>query len=603
MCWRNQPKWAMRMESAEPIKSQSTTSSRRLAAVMCANIIDHSGRSKPGDVGNIDRTANSIDLFKSLIGDYGGAIANVSDRRILALFDSAEAALRFSVQVQKEFRDQAAWSEDSPTQLRIGLNLGEVVIHDDEVLGHCVPAAEMLLDAAEPNMTLVTAAIRRGAREVAGVTVRPFGQLGSKDISEQTEIFVVEASDENGGVPVGVVHEATPPEPFRNPSVAVLALANLSGDPSNDHLCNGIAEDIIDNLSRFRSLMVIARNSAFRFNLNSQSAHDVQRRLGVRYILGGSLRRADRRLRIAVELIDAETAGVLWSDRFSVTIDELFDVQDEIAGAVAARLSVQIDMVEQRQRSYYPRDMRAHGLVLRGQHLILQFNKVSNLHARRLFEEASELAPDYSRAHSSMSRTHNLDWRYSWSAAPLDSLQLALNLARRSTELDRFDARGFAEVGYALLYKRRHLESLAGYAKAIALNPNDSDIIAEYADALVYAGQPAKSVELLEKAMRLNPYYPDWYLWYLAGAYNHLGRPGDVISTVQRMRNPAEGRRLLAANFALLGMMKEASAEAAEVLRLHPGFSVSEWRQRPPYRDDKLLDRYVDALRRAGLPD
>ncbi len=244
----------------------------------------------------------------------------------------------------------------------------------------------------------------------------------------------------------------------------------------------------------------------------------------MRYILSGSLRRADKRLRIAVELIDAATETALWSDRFNLELEDLFDLQDEIAGAVASRLSSQIDIAEQRQESPHPRDMRAYGLVVRGRHLILKFTKEANWHARRLFEEAIEFAPEYGRAFSALSRTHNLDWRYAWSATPQDSLELAIVLARRAKEFDRLDAHGFAELGYAKLYSKQLEEALVEYAQAMALNPNDSDIIAEYADALVYAEQPQRSVELLEKAMRLNPFYPDWYLWYLADAYDALGR-------------------------------------------------------------------------------
>ena len=289
--------------------------------------------------------------------------------------------------------------------------------------------------------------------------------------------------------------------------------------------------------------MVIARHSAFLFNLNANPTEEVRQRLGVRYILGGSLRRADKRLRIAVELVDAASESVLWSDRFNVELEDLFDVQEEIAGAVAARLSVQIDKAERRQESPYPRDMRAYGLVLRGRHLLLKFTKEANWHARRLFEEAIEIAPDYSRAHSASRRRYNHDWRYSWSMTPKNRSKSAIVFARRAKELDRLDASGFAELGYAKLYWRQHHEALVEYAQALSLNPNDSDIIVEYADALVYAEQPQRAVELLQKAMRLNPYCPDWYLWCLADAYDAMGRSEDAIATVSEctIRQRASG--------------------------------------------------------------
>jgi adenylate cyclase len=569
---------------------------------MFADMVGYSRHMEQDEERNSAQTTRSVELFTSLIGDYGGQVANVAGDGILALFDSAEQALRFAMQMQSEFRDQAVWADGEPIQFRIGLNVGEVMVKDGNVQGHCVNVAARLQAMAEPGGIVVTGAVRDAVRDYSGMLLQPLGRQALKNISEAVEVFAV---GQTGAVParsIEAARAAPPAAPARHPSVAVLALANLSGDPANDHLCEGIAEDVIANLSRFRNLMVIARHSAFLFSLNAYRAREIGRRLGVRYLLSGSVRRAGKRFRLAVELIDVESESVLWSDRFNIEIEELLDLQDEITGAVASRLAVQIDFAEHRQESHYPQDMRAYGLVLRGQQLMLRFSKEANAHARRLFEEAIEIAPEYGRAYSAMSRTHNLDWRYSWSADPDQSLEAAVDLARRAIQLDRLDARGFAELGFANLYKKRHDDALAEYARAMALNPNDADIIAEYADALVYSGQPWKSVELLEKAMRLNPYYPDWYLWYRADAFNAMGRPAEVIATVQRMQNPDEGRRLLAANFALLGMMDEARAQAREVMRLHPEFTISRWRDRPPYRDIAILERYIDGLRKAGLP-
>ncbi len=583
--------------------SSSGNRRKMLAAVMFADMVGYSRRMEQDEAQNSSQAARSIQLFKSLIGDYGGKVANVAGDGILALFDSSEHALRFALQILIEFREQAVWVDGDPIEFRIAVNLGEVIVDDGDVQGHCVNVAARLQQLAKPGSILVTEAVRAAVRDLQGLSLTPLGPQTLKNISGATDVFAIGQSGTATARPGVPPRETPPPEPARHPSVAVLSLLNLSGDPANDHLCEGIAEDVIANLSRFRDIMVIARHSAFLFGLKSDPTSEISRRLGVRYILGGSLRRDGKRVRIAVELIDAVSDSVLWSDRFKIEIDELFDLQDEITGAVASRLAVQIDFAERRQESQYPLDMRAYGLVLRAHHLILRFTREGNAHARRLCEEAIEIAPDYGRAFSTMSRTHNLDWRYSWSPSPDESLDAAVDLARRAIRRDRLDARGFAELGFAYLYKKRHDESLAEYTRALALNPNDADIIAEYADSLVYAGQPNTSVELLEKAMRLNPYYPDWYLWYLGDAYNAMARSADVIATVQRMEDPAEGRRLLAANFAHLGKMEEAAAEAAEVMRLHPGFTIGLWRHRPPYRDTQILERYIGGLRKAGLPD
>ncbi|MBV9752196.1 MAG: tetratricopeptide repeat protein, partial [Hyphomicrobiales bacterium] len=572
------------MASPKPVTPlEATDRLVKRTVVLIADVVEFSRHMEQDEDGSVDQVSRSIRLFRDLIGDYGGEIAQIAGDGILALFDSPDRALQFAVQIHMEFRDQSVWGDGEPIQFRIGLNVGEVTFHDAIAYGHCINVAARLQAMADPGGILVTGAFRSAIEAAPGLSLHSVGQPRLKNISEPIDIYAVEQS---GAAPARSAvrsWEAPLPEPVRTPSIAVLAVSNLSGDPRNDHLCEGFSEDIIASLSRFRNLLVIARHSAFIFNLRTNPTEVVQRQLGVRYILGGSLRRAGQRLRFAFELIDAASDSVLWSDRFNVEIDELFDLQDEIAGAVASRLSIQIDFAERRQQSPYPSDMRAYGLVVRGQHLILKFTKAGNWHARRLFEEAIEYAPGYSRAHSALSRTHNLDWRYAWTVKPHKSLEWATAFARRSKEFDPLDARGFAELGYAKLYRRQHEEAIAEYEQALKLNPNDSDIIAEYADALAYVEQPQRSVDLMHKAMRLNPHYPDWYLWYLADAYDTLGQSENVITTIQRMHDPSEGQRMLAANFAHLGMMREAEAAAREVLRLHPQFKISVWRERPPY--------------------
>jgi adenylate cyclase len=584
-------------------RSPSPPGRRRLAAVMFADMADYSRHMEEEEELSSAQVVRSVELFKSLIGDYGGEVKNVAGDGILALFESAEQALRFAIGIQSEFRDQSVWADGEPIRFRIGLNLGEVMESGGNVQGHCVNVAARLQALAEPGGILVTSAILDAVRDHSNMSLQPLGRQALKNIAETIEVFSVARSGQPAARVAENIRAVPAADPSRQPSIAVLALANLSAEPANHHLCEGIVEDIIANLSRFRNITVIARHSAFLFRLSASPAREIGRRLGVRYLLSGSLRRAGKRMRIAVELVDVGSESVIWSDRFDIGIEEVFDLQDEITSAVASRLAIQIDFAESRGESQRPSDMRAYGLVLRGQHLILHCAKDANAHARRLLEEAIQIAPDYGRAYSAMSRTHNHDWRYSWSPDPDASLDAAVELARNAVRHDHLDARGYAELGFANLYKKQHDEALADYARAIALNPNDADIIAEYADALVYVGQSTKSMELMEKAMRLNPHYPDWYLWYLADAYNAMGRPADVIATVQRMQNPNEGRRLLAANFAQLGMMDEARAQAREVMRLHPEFTIGRWRHRPPYRDSAVLERYIGFLRKAGLPD
>jgi adenylate cyclase len=589
------------MTTATSSSASKKPGRRRLAAVLFADMVGYSRHMERDEAQTSLHAARSVELFKSLVGDYGGHVANVTGDGILAVFASAEEALRFAVQVQSEFRDQAIWSDGKPMQFRIGINVGEIVENAGIVQGHAVNVAARLEQMAEPGGILISGAVRDAARERSGLVLRPLGRPALKNIQGSIEVFAVSRSEAETSAPEASF-ALLPPEAWRQPSIAVLALQNLSEDPANDHLCEGIVEDMIANLTRFRNLMVIARHSAFLFSLKSSPIEEIGRRLGVRYLLTGSLRRSGKRIKISVQLIDVQTEISLWSDSFNIDMEELFDMQDEITGSVASRLAVQIDFAQRREESH-PRDMRAYGLVLRGQHLIAHCTKEGNAHGRRLFEEALEIAPDYGRVYSSLSRTHNLDWRYAWSPSPEASLDAAVDLARSAVERDPLDARGFSELGFAHLYKKRHEEALADYGRALTLNPNDADIMAEYADALVYAGQPEKSIVLMQQAMRLNPCYPDWYLWYLADAYSTLGRHLDVVGTVLRMRNPDQGRRMLAASYAHLGRLEEAREQARHVLSLHPDFTIGRWRHRPPYRDEAVLERFIDGMRKAGLPD
>ncbi|MCW6506784.1 tetratricopeptide repeat protein [Lichenifustis flavocetrariae] len=583
---------------------QPASRRRKLTAILMADMVGYSGRIEQDEVNNSDHAARSIDLFKSLIGYYGGRVVQIAGDGILALFESSEEAIRFAVQVQTEFREQARWENGEPIEFRIATNLGEVPSGDEVIHAHCVNVAARLQALADPGAIFATGGVRRAVGNVTEVSFRLLGTFPLKGMNEVVEVFAVERV----AVPSPSVSRRGPdPQasrviPEAQPSVAVLTLTNLTGDPSNEALCDIIGEGVISDLSRFRHLTVIARHSASLFNLKLSSAREIGQRLRARYLLGGSLVRAGRHLRAIVQLIEAESENVIWSDRFEIALGQLFEIQDEITGAVASRLSVQIDFAEHRQESKRPRDMRSYGLVIRGQDMILRFSRQANLHARRLFEEAAELTPTYARAYSAISRTHNLDWRYSWSANPAASLDTAVEAARKAIHLDRVDSRAFAELGFVHLYRKEHDESLADYRRAVALNPNDADVLAEYADSLVYAGDPASSIEIIERAMRLNPYYPDWYLWYLADAQDALGRSEDVVTTVHRMQNPDEGRRLLAANYAHLGMMDEAQAAAREVMRLHPSFRIEQWRDRPPYKDELVFQRYIEGLRKAGLP-
>ena len=577
---------------------------RQLSAILFADVHGYSRLMAKNEERTYQRLTQSLRLIRSLMADYGGQFVRTAGDGVLALFETAPQALKFAIAIQREFRNDAVWNaEDDPIVFRIGINLGEVLIGEADIQGHSVNVAARIQTLARPGGICITEAVRRAVHDALGIEMRHLGPQNLKNITEPVEVFAIDVD----GPPVPAIAQLPSEpsalvQPFTEASVAVLPLDNLSNDPRNSHLCDGFTGDIITNLSRFRDLLVIARHSAFLFKNRDVPSAQIASQLGVRYLVTGGLQRSGRKLRLRIQLTEAENDGVIWSDRYNGDLGDLFAFQDDVTAMVAARLAVQISAAEQRRLlAEHPPDLRAYGLILRGQDLGLRFRREANLHARRLFEQAAEIDPDYGRCYAGMSRTFNLAWRYRWTPDPGAALDKAVDLANAAIGYDSLDARGYGELGFAQLYKKHHDESLAAYRRAVDLNPNDADLLAEMGDAMTYCGQTGQAVDLLSRAMRLNPYHPDWYIWYLGEAYFYAGDYEKAIQTLRQMRDQSEAHRLLASSYAHLGLMKEAAHHAREVLRIHPNFSLEHWRGVPPNKDPRENEVFIEGLRKAGL--
>jgi TolB-like protein len=579
--------------------------SSRLSAIIIADIVGLSRLVDENQCSNIDRVSRSIKLFRDLIEDYGGKVINIAGDGIFALFDSAAQAIRFAAEFQRELKNEVVWNEDDePIAFRIGINLGETTPTADGVYGHCVNVAARVQALAEPGGICITDLAKRAVHDWSNLALHPLGKKELKNIDEPVEVFAVEINQGGEGEKVVTVREPIQErsEKIENASVAILPLVNLTGDLADHHLCEGITADIISGLSRFRDLIVIARNSVEPFANRDVAADEIGRTLGVRYLLDGSLQRSDSQLRIRVQLNQAESGNMIWSERYDGQLTDIFAFQDDITEQITSLLAVQINTAERRRtQAQQTPDLQAYGLILRGQDLVNRFVRESNLHARRLFEQAVEFAPAYSRGYAAISRTCNLDWRYAWVDDRDAALNRAEELASAAIGYDDFDARGFAELGYALLYKKQHEECLGAYERALQLNPNDADLLAEMGDALGYCRQSDRAIELLKKAIRLNPYHPDWYLWYLGDAYFYNGEYEKVIETVLAMRDKSEGHRLLASSYAHLGQLDQARKHAGLVMEKHPNFSIENWRMVPPNMYPEDNEVFVEGLRLAGL--
>lgn len=383
-------------------------------------------------------------------------------------------------------------------------------------------------------------------------------------------------------------------------SIAVLQLENLSGEPP--HICHGVTGDIISNLTRFHDLHVIAQRSSAMFHGLNLSPREIGARLGVRYLVDGSYQRMVNKVRIQFQLIDTISERSIWSDRFDGDLRDIFAFQDEVTTVVASRLSIEVSAAEMHRMTLSaPSDLEAYGLILRGKYVYKRLQRETNQHARRLFEHAAEVDPNYARSYVGISRTLNDAWRFNWVHPPEPLLDEALRQADIAIRLDPGDAHGYAALGSAYLYKRDHEASLAAYERAVDANPNDADVLAEMGHSVGVYGDTERAVSLIKRAMRLNPYYPDWYLWHLGEAYFDMQDYEQAIRTLNQMHDKTEAYRMLTASNALLGRMGDAHQYARQLLLTHPEFTLSHWANVPPDRNPEPRERLIEGLKKAGI--
>lgn len=572
---------------------------RRLLAILHADVQGFGSASESDEEGTYRRLKAAEGLFRALAADYGGRVVNVAGDGILATFESPVEAAGFALEIQRELRNADVWNKgELAIRYRIGINVGDVIVEGDNVHGHHVNLAERIQRVAPPGGICITEAVRRELPEAMRAAARSLGRPGLKNTVGAVDVHELLLEPQVAEV-LPVAGRPARAAPLPGTSIVVLPLVNLNGDPADQHLCDGLTGELITSLTRFRDLLVIARHSAFAYRTAQVEEAEFARMVGARYVLSGALQRSGSRLRLNARLSEAGSARVVWSERYDGVIDDVFTFQDDVTSIIPARLAVRISAAErQHLQVQAPPELQAYGLILRGQELSLRFRREATVHARRLFEEAVAIDPNHARPLAGLSRTFNLAWRYRWDPEPDRCLARALELAQDAVARDPLDARGHAEVGFAHLYRKEHDAALAAYGRALDLNPNDADILAEMGQAVCCSGDVRQAIGYLERAIRLNPLTPDHYLWFLGECYFDLEDYDRAIATMNRMLDPGEAHRLLAAAYALSGRPEQ----AAYVLRLHPDFTIEAWRSVPPDRNAEALGRFFEGLRQSGLP-
>jgi adenylate cyclase len=428
--------------------------------------------------------------------------------------------------------------------------------------------------------------------------------------------FVGAVREENAGVGPGpnvTLQPSTSYLPLPDkPSIAVLALTNMTGDPGQDYFSDGITEDIITELSRFSELLVIARNSSFQYKGKSIDVRQVGRELGVRYVLEGSIRRADDRVRISVQLVDAITGAHRWAERYDRKLEDVFAVQDEVTRTIVSVLAVHMNKAEtERVLATPPASWQAYEHYLRAADTLVSYHtslsKADLLEGRRGLSRVLSIDPNYARAHAALSRTYVSLWAHRWDddCPWSEALDRAYQSAHNAVRLAPNLAAAHVALGFALIWMRQHEAAIAEFECATVLNPNLNDFV--FGWTLVVAGQPARAIQTLEAHMRLDPFYLPFAPWWMGSAYYMLGRYTDAVphlkTAVLRAPKLALGHHWLAATYAQLGRLDEARAEAAEGLKIQPWFRISQMPFSKACKRPEDAQHLKDGLLKAGYTE
>jgi TolB-like protein len=551
-------------------------------------------------------TKSRIDLLVREMHKFGGEVFTIAGDGVVAEFGSAVNALRLAIHIQQRFAALNARRAGQAIKIefRIGINVGDLVLHKGAIGGDSANVAVRIEALAEPGGICISRAVFEQVHRTLHLEYTRIGKIQLKNIPIPVEVFQVRRATANHGPTQGAQGTARQLVTSERPSIAILPFQDMSPGSRETYFADGVTDDIITGLSRFRELFIIGRNSSFVYRERQARLDEIARELGVRYVLDGNLRRSAERIRVTAHLIEGLTGHQLWSEQYDSTLPEVFSIEADVLQMIVARLAVRVTSAElERIRRIETSHMEAYGYVLRGQELVNECTRDTNLRARSFYELAASLDATYARAYSGLSRTYNFDWKYSWADQPEEALDTALVLAKKAVGLDPTDSRAYSELGFAYLYRKRVDLAIASYRRALELNPNDADAMAELADALVYDDQNEQALELFDRAMQLNPYYPDWYLHYRADALSSLGRYEETIAVIQSMNEPLNCARMMTAALAHLGRLSEARTYASLLLERYPNFSISRWAAVPPYKNPEQISKFMQGLRLAGLPE
>ena len=626
---------------------------RRLAAIVAADVVGYSrlmGLDETGTLTRLKSLRNT--LIEPMIARYHGRIVKLMGDGVLIEFPSVVDALACSVQIQRAITSRnETLPKEQCIELRIGINLGDVIVEGDDLYGDGVNIAARLESLAEPGGICLS----QGARDALGnklpLDYEDLGEQSLKNIAEPVRAYHINVrleADMPEGSSAGYekaqnrktrillswrwvasaviilllgaggtmfwsqsniepvdAEEIAQPLPDR-PSIAVLPFENLSADPDQQYFADGIADDLITDLSKISGLFVTARNSSFYFRGEQDDYRKIAADLGVRYLLEGSVRRQAQRIRINARLIDTSTGQHIWSERYDRQQSDIFTIQDEVTTNIVSQLRVNLTSIETATvATPAGNNLDAYDVFLRGLALVARFNSGDNATGREMFEKAVALDPRYARAHAAIALTHSYDVTFLWTPNRSASIESGIFSAKKALEFDGLSSH--AHTALAAIYgsQRRYEESVIMAERAVKLAPNSADAYAQSAANLTTAGLHKKALEYIRIAKKLNPHYSYIYLYIEALALFYQHRFEEALRLMEDAagRNPEFDRMqlLLASTLGHLGKQEAAEWALIEAETLTPSLSLENELENHPWA--KLQDRelYVEGLLKAGL--
>jgi len=582
---------------------------RRLAAILAADVAGYSrlmGADEEGTLAALK--AIRRDLGDPKIKEHRGRIVKTTGDGLLVEFASVVDAVRCAVDVQRAMADRNAdVPADKRLEFRIGINVGDIIIEDGDIFGDGVNVAARLEALAEPGGICVSRVVRDQVRDKLDFSFEDLGEQQVKNIARPVRTHRIVLG--GPGADASAAALAVPHLPSQKPSIAVLPFANMSGDAEQEYFSEGITEDIITNLSRNRAFFVISRSTSFTYKGSAVDVGKVARELGVRYLLEGSVRRAGNRVRITAQLIDAETGHHLWADRYDRELADVFEVQDEIAGTITGELAPGIIAAEMHQaRHKDPSQLDAWDRTMRAHWHIRRFTKGDLAEARRLLNEAIAIDPTSSMAFGDLALAIHFETVFGWSDDPAGSRVTWGDAARKAVTLDDGDAASQTALAIYELWSGRHEDARRRLRRAIEIDPNSAFARGYLAVSHGFAGDYEETVTHCDEAIRLSPRDPLLIIWPLVKGWAALltERYDEAINfAAQAAAANPEFPDIYAVSAASHGQLGNAAAarEALDQLLLRmPALTTGDERLNRPFARADHRERYLDGLRKAGLP-